>query len=118
ARDDGLVDGRRLLLVSWYHDLDTPPVKGVRLSLADITNLNAVPYRHLLLVEPKETAGGVGFEAAEYDSGGSLHAGGIVWYGDYLYVADTSQGLRVYDLSRMLRPLPGNDQDLLGISAG
>ncbi|CAF2394756.1 unnamed protein product [Rotaria sp. Silwood2] len=31
----------------------------------------------------------------EYDS---LHAGGIAWYGNYLYVADTARGFRVFDM--------------------
>jgi hypothetical protein len=31
-------------------------------------------------------------------SGASLHAGGIAWYGNYLYVADTRRGFRVFDM--------------------
>jgi len=38
----------------------------------------------------------------------SLHAGGIVWYQNYLYVADTTQGFRVFDMSRIQRVQTGD----------
>ena len=28
---------------------------------------------------------------------GGIHAGGILWYGNYLYVVDTTRGIRVFD---------------------
>jgi hypothetical protein len=49
-------------------------------------------YRHVLAVEP--TAGGT-FKAVP------VHAGGIMWYGNLLYVADTSRGFRVFDMNRV-----------------
>jgi hypothetical protein len=30
-----------------------------------------------------------------------VHAGGIVWYGDALYVVDTDNGLRVFNVSNI-----------------
>lgn len=117
-RDSGQMPGRRLLMVSWYHKTETLPVKGARVSLVDIGDLGDVRYRHLLLVDPEGPAASPTFDAARYDSGGALHAGGIVWYGRYLYVADTSQGLRIYDLGRIFQPTHTDDTDRVGLSPG
>ncbi|MEQ8453701.1 MAG: hypothetical protein RLO52_19980 [Sandaracinaceae bacterium] len=116
AQESGRVEGRRLLMVSWYHRTDARPTKGARVSLVDYSDPSAIRYRHLLLVTP--TDDGASYGAAEYDSGGALHAGGIVWVGDHLYVADTSVGLRVYDLSRILQPSNSDDGDRVGLSGG
>lgn len=115
SADAGL-EGQSLILVSWYHKTDARPTKGVRLSLADVSDLSNVRYRHLLLVEP--TADGEDFGPAEYDSGGALHAGGIAWIGDRIYVADTAQGLRIFDLSRAFAPTNTNDTSRIGVSGG
>ena len=40
------------------------------------------------------------------------HAGGIAWVGDYLYVAETDGGLRVFDMRHLLQ-VP-NPDDALG----
>lgn len=100
----GTAGARSYTAVAWHYE-DTgsvdpnPPAdgteKGVRISFADVTSLSAgVTYRHVLLVEPDGTRGikPVG-----------IHAGGLAWSGSYLYVADTSRGLRVFDLSRISR---------------
>jgi hypothetical protein len=85
--------GREALLVSWY-DKRTAPVKGVRVSFLD-TATNR--YRHVLLVYP--TADG-SYEILGRPQGG-IHAGGIVWHGNRLYVVDTTRGIRVFDLRQM-----------------
>ncbi len=107
ADASGLVAGRRLALVSWYHDLAAEPGatadKGVRVSLVDVTDPARATYRHLLLVEPFDDAGRASFRRVP------VHAGGIVWIGRSLYVADTSVGFRVFDLARVLRIAGGGD---------
>jgi hypothetical protein len=81
--------GPDALLVSWY-DARTAPAKGVRVSFLDpATNR----YRHVLLVYP--TADG-SYEIVGRPQGG-IHAGGIVWHGNRLYVVDTTRGIRVFD---------------------
>lgn len=99
AYDGGLLDGREALLVSWYFDAarlpDAPEDKGVRVTLVDVTEPDAVAYRHILLVEP------VAGEPVDFKPV-PIHAGGVVWYGGLLFVADTSAGLRVFDLERIL----------------
>ena len=118
AVDHGLVARKRVLLVSWYHRTESRPTKGVRISIADTTDIDDVDYRHLLLVEPFREGGDADFGPVETDSGGALHAGGIVWYGDKLYVADTTRGLRVFDLSRIFRIPDTDDHDRIGVSGG
>jgi hypothetical protein len=106
ATPDGLVEGRRVVLVSWYFDETAAPTaapKGVRVAMVDVTNPAAPAYRFLLLVEPKP---GPTFAPV------TIHAGGIAWVGDYLYVADTSKGVRVFDTRRILRV--DTSEDVIG----
>lgn len=74
-------------------------VKGVRISIIDP---NTGKYAHVLLAYPFINASGNATYMSlrtKQDSGhGSLHAGGVAWYGNYLYVADTARGLRVFDM--------------------
>lgn len=109
----GRIDGRRVLLVSWYYDRAEEPgsefEKGVRLAVVDATDPAAVRYRFLLLVEPTMTDAGPSFGPIR------VHAGGLAWVGDYLYVVDTSRGLRVFDMTRILRVQTGTDA--IGLAA-
>ncbi|HRI71121.1 MAG TPA: hypothetical protein PK156_43110 [Polyangium sp.] len=99
----GKAGNRDYVLVSWHYDETNiaadpnPPAsgdKGIRLSLADVTTIGGnVPYRHALFVEPKGAAGFVSVD---------IHAGGMALYGSYLYVADTSRGVRVFDMTRIM----------------
>ncbi len=116
ARDGGLVFGRRLQVVSWYHKTNARPTKGVRVSLADLTNLRDVDYRHLLLVVPYGDDDQVNYRPLHKSltNTDALHAGGIVWYGDYLYVADTANGFRVFDMSLIARVSNTNDTGSFG----
>lgn len=89
----GVSGSTNTAIVSWHYAL-TSPDKGVRLSVADISDMSAsaVNYRHLLLVRP--TSAGNFTAVAE-------HGGGLAWFGNYLYLADTSDGLRVFDLTQI-----------------
>jgi hypothetical protein len=75
------IDGRGdTVLVSWYSKRDG----AARLSVVD---LDAGRYGHVALV----TSDGKPVKT---------HAGGLAWREDTLYVADTSRGLRLFDLTR------------------
>lgn len=97
------VGARDYVMVSWHYDEanigdDPNPSasgdKGVRLSLADMSTLGGdVLYRHILLVSPDAAKGFVSV---------NIHAGGIAFFGPYLYVADTSRGVRVFDTTRLM----------------
>lgn len=103
----GSSGGKRFIIGSWHYETAdgknaSDPAKpadgtdkGVRVTFADVTNPNAVKYRHVLLVEPDGTARG--FKPVVN------HAGGIAWVGNLLYVADTSRGVRAFDLTRILQ---------------
>jgi hypothetical protein len=118
ATDSGRVNNRRLQLVSWYHKTQARPTKGVRVSLADLTQFNDIDYRHLLLVVPYGDGAAVNYRPLHKSdvNTDALHAGGIVWYGDYLYVADTANGFRVFDLSAIARVSHTNDTGSFGRS--
>jgi hypothetical protein len=92
----------KVVLVSWYFETDPdgdgvdnyPIDKGMRLTFVDYTTPTAPTYRHVLLVEPVTTdTGEFSFDPIH------KHAGGIMWYGNLLYVVDTYKGLRVFDLN-------------------
>ena len=71
---------RRWLLVSWY----AKDTGAARLSVIDPEKGR---YGHVALL----AADGTPVKS---------HAGGLAWRGDYLYVADTKRGLRLFDLTR------------------
>ncbi|KAJ5294751.1 hypothetical protein N7508_009572 [Penicillium antarcticum] len=71
-------------IVSWYQTGDS-----VRVSFVDRkTN----KYRHALLVYPS---------ADDDFKSITIHAGGIMWYGNLLYVVDTNNGIRAFDLDNI-----------------
>ncbi|MEO8797586.1 MAG: hypothetical protein ABI551_06855 [Polyangiaceae bacterium] len=111
ASASGLVDGRRVVLVSWYY---TPPdgstyEKGVRLAFVDVTNPQKPTYRFVLLVEPTGTAATPDFAPI------TIHAGGIAWFGDLLYMVETGKGFRVFDTSRAMQI--ATDADVIGCTS-
>src|SRR3954447_5246404 len=76
-----------VVLVSWYSKRDG----AARLSIADTATGR---YGHVALMMP-------GGEPVK------THAGGLAWREDWLYVADTNRGLRLFDLRRFAgRTLP------------
>ncbi|MFC0673384.1 hypothetical protein [Brachybacterium hainanense] len=93
AADGGRYGGRQLIAVSFY---EKSP-KGSRITLIDWDADHPNRYRRVLLVEPTGTPAQPSFRDVP------VHAGGIVWFGDHLYVADTEKGLRVFDMRRILR---------------
>ena len=102
----GVHDNVTMRVVGWHYDEkqraqdsnsaldDSDQDKGVRISVINTTDINAVRYRHALLVTP--TADGSGFKPVK------IHAGGLAWLWPYLYVADTTRGVRVFDLRQFL----------------
>jgi hypothetical protein len=85
ASDTEDIDGRRLLMTSWYSKGARGQNRGSRVTVVDIDTLE---YRHVLLVTPERTADG-GLELRPL----LAHAGGLVWCGPYVHVAGTKRGL-------------------------
>ena len=96
--NSGNYDGHQLVLVSWYtKDGCLGGGARSRITLVDWDATYPNKYRKVLLVEPTGTAATPDFKDIP------VHAGGVSWYGDYLYVADTGHGMRVFDLRKILR---------------
>jgi hypothetical protein len=85
ALDTGIYEGKDGFLVSWHRDDDS----AVRVTFV---NKGDNTYRHALLVQPDGT---------DNFKNVPIHAGGILWYGSTLWVVDTSNGLRVFDMSNI-----------------
>lgn len=95
-------NGTKPLLVSWYDSKnaachkgspDWCHKKGSRISFLDSQTGR---YANVLLAYPKvNSAHHLSYSPV------NVHAGGITWYGNYLYVADTYRGIRVFDMRRI-----------------
>ena len=85
ALNGGTYEGKDGWVVSWHRDDD----KSARLTFVDRSNDK---YRHALLVYP---------HAADNFREVPIHAGGIMWHGDKLWVVDSNNGIRVFDLANI-----------------
>lgn len=104
---DGRYDGRQVIAVSFYNN--SP--KSSRINLIDWDANHPNTYRRILLVEPTGIAEEPSFRDVK------IHAGGIAWYGDLLYVADSAAkpgGMRVFDMSKILTTDTGGTKDQIG----
>ena len=88
GEDSGAI-GVPVFLASWYFK----PVSGERGIRVSFVSPKSLKYQHALLVEAKPDG-----SYGPID----IHAGGIACHGDLLYVADTTRGLRVFDLNHLL----------------
>ncbi|HEY8549168.1 MAG TPA: hypothetical protein VIL35_04360 [Vicinamibacterales bacterium] len=110
----------RWLVVSWHHE--GKPDKGMRVTFADIgTWRDPIRYRHVLLVNPVD-ADEVPSKHVSFAAIGA-HAGGALWFRNYLYMADSRGfdrgrpgGVLVFDLTRIKEVDPSRD-DAIGWSA-
>lgn len=119
ADASGRVDGRKFLVVGWYRrgrKDDDFRLPCSRISLIDVTSLDEVRYRHILLVEPVvDDDGRESFQAV------ISHCGGIVWFQRWLYVTDEDQ-LLVFDMEAITDIKAQNpdyaDDDIVGYDDG
>ncbi|MFE7404340.1 RICIN domain-containing protein [Streptomyces sp. NPDC057557] len=93
----GTLDGHHLYMTSWYYGTgqETRDQKA-RISIAESTGTDR-SYGHVLLVKPFGSRGNPNFEAVD-----RVHADGIAWYGDRLFVANGGE-LQIYDLNHLWR---------------
>ncbi len=105
----GHYDGHQLVVVSWYtRDECGGSQERSRITIVDWDADFPNKYRKVLLVEPTGTATTPNFKDIP------IHAGGVSWYGDYLYVADTGRGMRVFDMRKILKTNTGGTSDQIG----
>ncbi|ROR43444.1 hypothetical protein [Kitasatospora cineracea] len=111
--NSGNYDGHQLVLVSWYtKDGCDGAQQRSRITLVDWDATYPNKYRKILLVEPTGTTAAPSFKDIP------VHAGGVSWYGDYLYVADTGRGMRVFDMRKILNTDTGGTADQIGRQSG
>lgn len=89
------VDGRELVVTSWYAKPHREGHQGSRVSVVDLATHR---YRHVLLVSPSFDGDGRVRVAPL-----KVHAGGIVWSGPHLHVAATARGLVTCHLDDIVR---------------
>jgi hypothetical protein len=115
---NGRYDGRQIMMVSWYTRTGTPCDSGAakttrnRLTFVDWDANHPNSYRKVLLVSPTGSATAPNFTDV------TTHAGGIVWSGNYVYVADTSHGMRIYDMRKIVKVNTGGSASDIGCSGG
>jgi hypothetical protein len=102
--------GHQLILVSWYtrDDCDGGKATRSRITLVDWDKDYPNKYRQILLVQPSGTIKTPDFKDIP------SHAGGAVWFGHYLYVADSGDGVRVFDMQKILPTNTGGTADQIG----
>ncbi|WP_433175528.1 hypothetical protein [Actinoallomurus sp. CA-150999] len=97
ADDDGAWGAYKVILSGWQ-SLISGRYNDARVAFVDYTNSAAPAYRWVYLVVPNAT--GTDFTAAK------AHVGGMVWYGDKLFVTavgNTSTAIRVFSMANILR---------------
>ena len=94
ATDTGAVHGRRLLVVTWYAREVDGQGPGSRITILDLDTLR---YRHVLLVVPELRDGRLVLAPLR------VHAGGVVWCGQYLHIAATAKGFVTCRLDDLMR---------------
>jgi hypothetical protein len=90
-------DGTPLVMTSWFAKPKRGREMGSRISIIDLRNPRRARYHHVLLVSPRRTDTGSALDPVR------IHAGGIVWVGDRLFVAATYGGIREFRLSDIVR---------------
>jgi hypothetical protein len=104
ATDTEDVDGRRLVVVSWYSKGAKEDNHGSRVTFVDV---DALRYRHVLIVKAgTDEHGHSRLETLQ------IHAGGVVWCGPYLHLAGTTRGLYTCHVDDIMRVQV--DDDTLG----
>jgi hypothetical protein len=95
------IDSGDVLLVSWYAERRRLVLtEGTRISVLHLAAPQGPRYRHVLLVRPRRRLGVPGMGPVR------VHAGGIAVSGQYLFVADTLSGVRIFRLGDVMRVKP------------
>ncbi|MCW2841193.1 MAG: hypothetical protein JWR55_2676 [Aeromicrobium sp.] len=88
----GTFGGSSVLLTSWYAHGPFRRLLGARITVVVGIDGASPAYRHVLLAEPVKVG------PVHVLRPVNVHAGGIVWYGDHLFVAGSDAGIRVFRL--------------------
>ena len=122
GNDEREYNSADLLLMSWYGKGEGYDFKGSRISFVNM-NSNSddyLKYRHVLLVQNKNNIEEYSnnYQQLSNFAPVPVHAGGISWLGHYLYVADTHNGIRIFDLNKIFKTEPDESKNKCGIEKG
>lgn len=92
---EGRYEGREVITVAWYSKEEDGVAMGSRISFLDRESRE---YGHVLLVVPSLAEDGTLTVDTLH-----VHAGGMVWFGPYLYVAGTRKGLYAFHVDDLVR---------------
>ncbi|MCX5341322.1 RICIN domain-containing protein [Streptomyces atratus] len=112
ADPSGTVDGHHLYMATWYYGVgggDNDRNKKARISILESTGTERT-YGHVLLVQPTGSRANPQFTSVD-----DIHADGMVWYGNRLFVANGGE-LQIYDLDHLWKVNSLSDKS--GISGG
>jgi hypothetical protein len=131
SHEAGSPDRARWLAISWYGREEAGTAQqGARISLLDYErdSPSFLEYRHVLLVQDaRNTKVPALFRLPAHTpryrqhagfAPVPIHAGGIAWVGNLLYVADTTLGFRVFDLTRIYAAHGDPSRSRCGIAGG
>lgn len=113
----------RIIATSWYDNEGKkdcwfwcdPTKRGVRVSFVNYDNPDKPRFAHVQLVVPDGNGSIRPLVHTKDGEQESLHAGGIAWVGDYLYVADTHGGIRQFDVRNVWKGEPDEDHVQFGV---
>lgn len=94
SHTQGTVNGTGAFALSWHYVTGADKNNASRITLLG----EGAPYRydHALLVEPRTVGNDVTYQNLR------IHAGGLVWYKQYLLVTDDHSGIYVFDMHDLL----------------
>lgn len=96
ARGD--FDGRSVAIVSWYaRGLIGRLFLGSRITVVADIDAKEPRYEHVLLMAPRRILGIPLLRPVR------VHAGGIAWYGEHLFVTSSARGIDVFRLNEIAR---------------
>jgi hypothetical protein len=90
-------EGVPLAMASWFAQPRRGREMGSRITIVDLRDWARPRYHHVLLVSPQRRDDAVAFDPV------TVHAGGIAWAGDRLFVSATYGGIREFRLSDIVR---------------
>ncbi|MCM4162334.1 MULTISPECIES: hypothetical protein [unclassified Arenibacter] len=102
-------NGIRYLLITWYAR-NASDYKGSRITLLDISPSSStyLMYRHILLVHDVIPSSVSGYTQYGSYAPLNLHAGGVAYFNDKIYIASTNLGMRVFDLNKIVEVSTGS----------
>lgn len=122
---------KKYLIVTWYGLSPNERAgvknehKGSKIALVDITDMNNISYTFILLAQnitnnndnllydkPKNTFTQLGSFIPV-----TMHAGGVTYFNQKIYIADTSMGMRIFDLNNIIPVKADATQQTIGKEA-